>query len=238
MLPHDTNNFAAEKNYSRFALELRYRNKVSNVLVIGAGDGNGTGIKALASHPGIKVISSDIAPRAEGIICVDAHSIPFPDESFDGIVAQAVLEHVLDPHQCVKEIYRVLKPSGLVYAETPFMQQVHGAEYDFTRFTHLGHRRLFRFFREIDSGIAVGPGSTLAWAWEYFWLTFTKKRGTARRIVRGLCRLSTFWAPLLDPWLSKKIGAYDSASGFYFIGEKSDHPIPDCELLKQFRGVR
>jgi SAM-dependent methyltransferase len=38
---------------------------------------------------------------------------------------QAVLEHALDPPVVVAEIYRVLKPGGLVYADTPFMQRVH-----------------------------------------------------------------------------------------------------------------
>ena len=55
----------------------------------------------------------------------------------------------------MKEIYRVLKSDGIVYIETPFMQQVHGGKYDFTRFTYLGHRRLFARFQEIESGISV-----------------------------------------------------------------------------------
>ncbi len=84
------------------------------------------------------------------------------DESFDGVICQAVLEHVLDPYRCVEEIHRVLRPNGLVYAETPFMQQVHGGTHDFTRFTHLGHRRLFRKFAEVDSGVVCGPGMALA----------------------------------------------------------------------------
>jgi SAM-dependent methyltransferase len=151
---------------------------------------------------------------------------------------QAVLEHVLDPFQCVAEIHRVLKPNGIVYSEVPFMQQVHGAEFDFHRFTHLGHRRLFRNFSEIESGIACGPGSSLAWAWEYFWLTFSRKRGFARKAIRAACRASTFWAPMLDPWLSKRIGAYDGANGYYFLGRRSECVLSDADLLLQFRGVR
>ena len=30
-------------------------------------------------------------------------------ETFDCVIIQAVLEHVLDPKRCVKEIHRVLK---------------------------------------------------------------------------------------------------------------------------------
>jgi hypothetical protein len=89
-------------------------------------------------------------------------------------VAQAVLEHVLDPWRCVEELHRVLASGGLVYAETPFMQQVHEGRFDFTRFTHLGHRRLFRRFEELDSGAVGGPGMALAWSWRYFLWSFAR----------------------------------------------------------------
>jgi len=58
------------------------------------------------------------------------------------MLVQAGLEHVRDLWQVVAEIHRVLKDDGLVYAETPFMQQVHEGPYDFTRFTESGHRYL------------------------------------------------------------------------------------------------
>ena len=34
--------------------------------------------------------------------------------SFDGVMIQAVLEHVLEPTRVVAEIHRVLKPDGLL----------------------------------------------------------------------------------------------------------------------------
>ncbi len=43
------------------------------------------------------------------LIC-DAHDIPFADRSFDGVIVQAVLEHVVDPFRCCEEIHRVLIP--------------------------------------------------------------------------------------------------------------------------------
>ena len=58
-----------------------------------------------------------------------------------------------NPIRVVAGVERVLKPNGVVYAETPFMQQVHEGAYDFTRFTELGHRWLWRRF----STIARGP---------------------------------------------------------------------------------
>jgi ubiquinone/menaquinone biosynthesis C-methylase UbiE len=45
----------------------------------------------------------------------DAMALPFPNNSIDIIVCNQVYEHVPDFNQLVKEIYRVLKPSGLCY---------------------------------------------------------------------------------------------------------------------------
>ena len=59
---------------------------------------------------------------------------------------------MVEPEKVVAEIYRVLKENGIVYAETPFMQQVHEGAYDFTRYTVLGHRYLFRQFHALSIG--------------------------------------------------------------------------------------
>ena len=130
------------------------------VLVIGSRV-LGSGMEMLAEYPGLEVVESDVELGPRPLVLFDAHDIPFEDGAFDGVIAQAVLEHVADPSRVAAEIARVLKPRGFVYAETPFMQQVHEGAYDFTRFTHLGHRRLFRDFDEVASGVACGPG--MAW---------------------------------------------------------------------------
>jgi SAM-dependent methyltransferase len=83
------------------------------------------------------------------------------DASFDAVVAQAVLEHVADPARAVAEMHRVLVAGGLVYAEIPFMQQVHEGAYDFRRYTHVGLRRLFRDFDEVAAGPVCGPAMAL-----------------------------------------------------------------------------
>ena len=83
--------------------------------------------------------------RPYPILLGNAETLPFPDASFDLVIAVAVLEHVADPFRCVAEMRRVLAPSGHVYAVTPFLQPVHMGAYDFTRFTPIGHRRLFRW---------------------------------------------------------------------------------------------
>jgi SAM-dependent methyltransferase len=189
----------------------------------------------LLRTPDLDVVETDVAlgPRT-GLVC-DAHDLPFAAETFDCVVAQAVLEHVLDPRRCVDEIYRVLKRDGLVYAETPFMQQVHGGRYDFTRFTPLGHRRLFRHFEELRAGASSGPGQTLAWAVQYFCLGFAQGR-TSRLVCNAAGRLLGFPWKYADRYLITREAALDGASGVYFIGRKSQKTLPDRDLVNLYRG--
>lgn len=233
-VPRITQNIAGEKNYT-YLHELLKKKRTPNVLIIGCGF-VGKGLGKLLGDPLIEVVESDVALGPRTALICDAHDIPFKENTFDAVIVQAVLEHVLDPYRCVAEIHRVLKDDGIVYAETPFMQQVHMREYDFTRFTQLGHRRLFRYFGELDSGAAVGPGTALAWAYQYFLLSFTRRR-LLRKFIIVFASFTSFYLKYFDYWLVKKPGGLDAASGFYFIGVKSNAPLSDKELLKQYRGA-
>jgi SAM-dependent methyltransferase len=205
------------------------------VLVIG-GSITGVGMEDLVNEKEIELVETDVSFGPRTMLICDAHDIPFKGETFDGAIAQAVLEHVADPYRCVEEIFRVLRPNGTIYAETPFMQQVHGKCFDFTRFTDRGHRRLFRRFKEVRSGICGGPGTALAWSCQYFLLSFTANK-VARAFVRIGVKLSLFWLKYFDYILQNKPGAVDAASGFFFLGQKSESIITDREVCEQYRGA-
>ena len=49
----------------------------------------------------------------------DATRLPFPDHTFDRIIASEVLEHVPDDHAAMAELTRVLKPGGVLAATVP-----------------------------------------------------------------------------------------------------------------------
>lgn len=233
-LPENGRNTVAARNYAHLGQLLIDGRRKARVLVVG-GSIVGSGMEGILAKDGLEFVETDVVIGARTQIVCDAHDLPFADQSFDGVVIQAVLEHVADPYRAVAEIHRVLKGDGLVYAETPFMQQVHEGRHDFTRFTHLGHRRLFRNFAEIESGAVGGPGMALAWSYEYFLLSFFRSR-IARGFVRAFSRLTGFWLKYFDEMVRDKPGAIDASSGHYFLGRRSDSTLSDRDLITLYRG--
>lgn len=49
----------------------------------------------------------------------DLHKAPFEDNTFDVIFCNHVLEHVEDANQCMKELYRIMKPGGWGVFQVP-----------------------------------------------------------------------------------------------------------------------
>jgi len=235
--PDITLNRASKKNYTDLAKRISLIHQ-PRILIIG-GSIDGQGIRSLKDHLAADAImvESDVAHGPNTNIILDAHAIPFKEESFDLVIAQAVLEHVLDPFQCVKEIQRVLKPGGMIYAETPFIQQVHGGKYDFHRFTHLGHRRLFRSFREEYSGVIAGAGSAMAWSALYFITAFATSK-KIDKILSFIGSFLVFWLKYFDYLYNfSKGGAHDAACGLFFLGKKEpDYTLSDQELLQGYHG--
>lgn len=233
MWPTISRNSVAKGNYRQLSKLLP---SGSVILVVG-GSVRGQGMEPIFERRDIEVISTDVTFGPQTDLICDAHDLPFEDKSVDAVVIQAVLEHVLDPWRCVEEAYRVLRADGVVYAETPFMQQVHMQQFDFTRFTHLGHRRLFRRFTELSSGPTAGPGSAMAWTWTYLLRSMASSRRLASLFIAVGC-LTSFWLKYLDVFLLNTPGSYDAASGFYFLGRRSDTMITDREIVQAFRGLR
>jgi SAM-dependent methyltransferase len=201
------------------------------VLVIG-GATIGNGVEALYADDRISIVAFDIYCSAMTQFVADAHQIPLSSESIDAVVIQAVLEHVLDPNQVVSEIRRVLRPGGMVYAETPFLQQVHAGPYDFVRYTSSGHRYLFRRFDEISAGPVAGPGTQMLWSVDHLVRGLFRSQ-MAGRIARGVF----FWLRSLDRLVPTSF-SLDSASAHYFLGRRSDQELTPHEIVSYYHGAQ
>lgn len=203
----------------------------AKLLVIGGGS-VGQGMEPLYENREIGVYAFDVYASPLIQFIADAHCIPLPDDFFDAVVIQAVLEHVLQPAQVVSEIWRVLRDEGLVYAETPFMQQVHEGAFDFTRFSESGHRYLFRWFELISSGASGGPGTQFMWSVDYL------IRSVFQSVLLGkIAKLAFFWTQYLDAIIPPRF-AEDGASGVYFYGRKADAPLSPKEIIEHYKGAQ
>jgi SAM-dependent methyltransferase len=218
-------------NVQQFLKELKAHNPKPTLLMVGGG-AVGSASEALYQDPDVRLVSFDIYASAHTDFVADAHDIPMQANGVDGVWIQAVLEHVLEPQRVVAEIHRVLKPNGLVYAETPFMQQVHEKAYDFTRFTESGHRWLFKDFSLIDSGSILGPGTALLWSLRYFGTGLFRLRMGGELLV-----LLFFWVRLLDRFIPSE-NTSNAASSIFFMGRKAAQPIAMEEVIGFYRGVK
>src|SRR5580700_6020259 len=173
VLPAISLNLAARRNYRQFREMLFRLNPKPRVLIVG-GATPGAGTSELLADERIEFVESDIAIDERTTLVCDAHVLPFADETFDGIISQALMMYLHDYPRCVGEILRVLKPGGIVYSDTAFMEQVIGGEYDFYRFTMRGHEYQFRQFERISSGVCCGPAMATAWSMQYLLPSFTE----------------------------------------------------------------
>jgi SAM-dependent methyltransferase len=126
-------------------LALRYWREFEgarSVLDVGCGRGN------FARHcpfDGVEVHGVDADPaaveqasRSGRAICVDLDASPlsYEDARFDAVLAKDIFEHVREPGDLAREIYRVLRPAGVLVASV-VMARPHRVWADYT------HRRGF-----------------------------------------------------------------------------------------------
>lgn len=187
--------------------------------------------------PTVTIIAIDVDAKADVDVFADAHALPFKDLAFDGVIATAVLEHVLRPERVMEEIGRVMRPGGFLYSEIPFMQQVHEGAYDFTRYTLSGHLRLAAAFSEIECGAVAGPATALLWSVEYLLLALGGSRWP--KATKLMVRVALGWLAPLDRRIADRPAALDGASCTYFYGQRRlNQETSDRWIIDRYPGAQ
>ena len=89
------------------------------------------------------VVNFEIAPYPTTDVRGVGECLPFKDGVFDVAFSFSVLEHVTDPFACARELARVLKPGGVLYAVVPLLAPYHGYPRHYYNMTHQGLANLF-----------------------------------------------------------------------------------------------
>ncbi len=98
----------------------------------------------LRSHGTKEITRFDIASADPRVITGEIESMPFGDASFDSVLCNAVLEHVVDAERGIRELARVVRKGGYLVVTVPFLQPYHPSPGDFRRYTADGLAQLGR----------------------------------------------------------------------------------------------
>ena len=168
-----------------------------------------------------QVIGVDFIPYENTGVLSDVHHLAFADESVDAVFCTGTLEHVENPLQAMKGIFRVLKPGGIVHLEVPFMQPYHPDPEDYWRWTLDGLRLFARRhgFAEVRSGVHLGPTSAMNALVIAYWQSWFRSRYIRKGI--DLVLSWVLWPfKYLDAFLLNR--NVDIPSGVFLVGRKPD----------------
>ncbi|MBC7249757.1 MAG: class I SAM-dependent methyltransferase [Anaerolineae bacterium] len=161
---------AWSKRHSRKGLYEYLTSQLASVasgtllLNVGAGGEVSSRIHSILAAGGIEVqlFSIDIAPTRNPDVVCDVCHVPFPENSFERVFLMEVLEHVYDPAQALAEIYRVLKPGGVLIFSVPFVFPLHDRPFDYFRFTKHGIELLLRNYDQVNIVERNNYGETIS----------------------------------------------------------------------------
>ncbi len=168
-------------HYDYLSAELRENYNIVDTAAVSANAYDGIALDLIAKFPdGMvldagagrrgdylpNVVNLEIVPYASTDVLAVGEELPFRDNAFDAVLTLNVLEHVRDPFRCARELARVLRPGGTLYAAVPFLQHYHGYPHHYYNMTHQGLANLFGDLLEIKEQKVLASGApiwTLSW---------------------------------------------------------------------------
>lgn len=166
------------------------------------------------------ILCVDFLPLENTSLVADIQQLGVKHASVDCVICTGVFEHIEDPHTALREIYRVLKPNGLLHLEVPFMQPFHADPKDYYRWTLDGIRLICTRggFSEISAGSHLGPASAINAIVIAYWQSYFRNRYIRKGIDAVLSYL-LFPFKYLDKFLCAR--DHNLSSGVFFVGRKA-----------------
>ena len=114
------------KGFQHAYITYKFLRDKQKILIVGDAGGRDYWFLKLM---GKEVVCVDIAKQSmipeEDLILADVtEHIPFEEKSFDAVVANEVLEHLLKDYEALKEFRRILKNNGILVCSVPFYADV------------------------------------------------------------------------------------------------------------------
>jgi len=148
-------------NVSKFLKDCAGKYDCEECLVLDIAPQIHEGAKAYFKKAKIETLDIDTNSGATYIADITKYNRVIPDKRFNIIVCTEVLEHTLNPLSAIKEIFRLLKPSGILLLTVPFNFRIHGPLPDCWRFTEHGLRELLKKFYSIKIESIATPNRNL-----------------------------------------------------------------------------
>jgi SAM-dependent methyltransferase len=158
-------------------------------------------------------------------VATDAEALPFPSEVFQRIECDAVLEHVRDPEQVIREMRRVLASGGYLHIVTPFCHPFHEYPKDFRRYTIDGLKQLAGPMEIVATGWRTGPAATLLVTTIEFVKLLLPFRAW-RAVAHFTCGWLLFPLRYLDLWLLRSPDARRIGNHCYIWLRKPESGSP------------
>lgn len=204
-----------------FLVTGRTKQRVQSLIEKAGGDAVILNVGAGYTDYGPRVINLDLFDSGTTRVIASALALPFPDSIADLVILQGVLEHVEDADATLKECIRTLKPGALFYTEMPFLQPYHESPIDLRRSTRPGLGKLCEPLIEVESGIHIGPASTVTWILrELMAGVLSGSNATLYRRINSLAGWAVFPLKYADYFLERLPQFHRVASSCYYIGRK------------------
>ncbi len=88
------------------------------------------------------LVSGHSHEKEEVDVYYDGKTLPFEDESFDGVFSSEVFEHIFNLDVILAELNRILVGGGMLLCTVPFVWNEHEVPFDCARYTSFGIRDL------------------------------------------------------------------------------------------------